>query len=164
MARGSPKTYRFRVTFNAPLPFVFRWCTDYQPSDPRLEGESFRRRVLKRTARTVVYEDLEEASGGWAWRRHVVSLRPPNRWHSDSVGNYRDFVLDYELRELRGGGTELRFVGRRRPAVLGGPNPSSREFGRSMDATWKRFRRQLESDYRRSARLTERRRPPRRSN
>jgi hypothetical protein len=143
-------TYRYRIAFNAPLPFVFRWCTDYQPSDARLEHESFHRRILERGRRRVVYEDLEEVAGGWSWRRHVVTLDPPNHWHSKSVGNYRDIELDYALRELPGGRTELRFLGHRRPAVLGGANPTVREFGRSMDASWRLFRKELERDYLRS--------------
>jgi hypothetical protein len=149
VARGW-KAYRYRITFDAPLPFVFRWCTDYRPTDARLEGERYERRVLRRTPRTVVYEDLEETGGGWAWRRHVVTLHPPHRWHSDSVGNYREIVLDYELRPVAGGRTQMRFRARRRPSLLAGRNPSSRAFGSSMDASWRRFRRLLEDDYRRS--------------
>lgn len=152
MAPRPRTSYRFRTTFNAPVGFVFRWCTDYQPTDPRLEGETYRRKVLERTRRKVVYEDLEELPGGWSWARHVVTLEPPDHWRSDSVGNRRDFLLDYRLRALPGGRTELRFLGRRTPTPLGGTNPSRRAFAASMASTWKRFRRQLESEYRRSRR------------
>jgi hypothetical protein len=145
-------TYRYRIAFNAPLPFVFRWCTDYQPSDARLEHESFRRKILERSRRKVVYEDIEEIAGGWSWRRHVVTLGPPNRWHSESIGNYRDIELDYVLRELPGGRTEMKFLGRRRPVLLGGANPTAQEFGKSMEASWHLFRKHLERDYRRSLR------------
>ena len=151
VARRS-RTYRFRTTFRAPLPFVFRWCTDYRPDDGRLEHETFERRVLSRTPRQVVYEDLDRMPNGWSWRRHVVTLRPPNRWWSDSVGNYRDFRLEYELRELPGDRTEMRFVGRRAPAILGSPNPPVREFVRSMETSWRHFGKQLERDYRRTLR------------
>jgi hypothetical protein len=146
------KTYRYRIAFSAPLPFVFRWCTDYQPSDARLGHESYERKILERSRRRVVYEDVEETPGGWSWRRHVVTLSPPDRWRSESVGNYRDFRLEYELRELPNGKTELRFRGRRCPALLASRNPTSREFGKTMDVTWKFFRRALERDYQRSVR------------
>ena len=152
MAAPRPKTYRYRITFTAPLPFVFRWCTDYRATDARLERASFRRKVLERTRQRVVYEDLEETSDGWAWRRHVVTLHPPNRWHSDSVGNRRTIQLDYTLRERPHGRTEMIFAARRWPALLGGPNPSSREFGRDMESSWQRFRQHLEAEYRRSTR------------
>lgn len=163
MAARRSQEYRFRTAFHAPLPFVFRWCTDYQPSDARLENEGFERRIVERGPRRVIFEDIEETPQGWTWRRHVVTLRPPDRWHSDSVGNYRDFQLDYRLRPLRDGRTELTFRGRRRPAILASKNPTVEEFRRSMDASWRHFRRHLENDYRRSLarRGTRRRSRPR---
>jgi len=150
MAPRARTSYRFRVTFNAPLSFVFRWCTDYRAVDPSLEGEKYQRRVLERTRRKVVYEDLEELPGGWSWARHVVTLDPPDHWRSASVGNRRDFLLDYWLRRLPGGRTEMRFLGRRRATPLGGTNPSQRAFAASMASTWRRFGRELEREYRRS--------------
>jgi hypothetical protein len=150
MTPRRPRTYRYRTTFDAPLPFVFRWCTDYSPTDPKLEHEAFERRIIERTSKRIVYEDLEQLPKGWSWRRHLVTLRPPNRWSSESVGNYRDFHLEYELRALPGGRTEMRFRGRRVPAVLGGPNPSVRAFGESMETSWRYFRKDLEREYRRS--------------
>ncbi len=151
-------TYRFRTTFSAPLPFVFRWCTDYDPADPRLEGESYRRKILERTRRRVVYEDLEETSSGWVWARHVVTLRPPAHWHSDSVGNRRLFRLEYDLRTLEDGRTELLFVGTRTPVLTGAKNPSARDFDRSMKHGWDRFRKQLEREYRAASPVRRRRR------
>lgn len=145
-------TYRFRTTFSAPLPFVFRWCTDYGATDPSLEGESYRRKVLERTRRRIVYEDLEETPSGWAWARHVVTLRPPGHWHSDSIGNRRTYRLDYDLRTLRDGRTELRFVGRRTTVPGGSKNPSARAFDLSMKRSWIRFRKELERDYRAASR------------
>src|SRR5688572_1520356 len=52
--------YRIRVAFRVPLDFAFAWCTDYTPDDAKLEGESYRRKIIERTARRVVLEDLEE--------------------------------------------------------------------------------------------------------
>lgn len=152
MVAPRSKTYRYRITFNAPRPFVFRWCTDYQPTDPKLEGERYSRRVLERTARRVVYEDLEETPKGWAWARHVVTLRAPRHWHSDSVGNYRNYRLEYDLEELADGRTELKFLGKRTTSLLGTSHPTPAAFARSMDHAWRKFRSQLERDYRRTAR------------
>lgn len=151
-------TYRYAITFDAPVSFVFRWCTDYSDKDAQLEGETYQRKVLKRSRHRVVYEDVQEGPDGWFWARHDVALDPPNHWHSESVGNYRDYSLDYRLRALPDGRTEMRFVGKRQPALLGGPNPTARAFARSMDTGWQKFRRQLEKEYRAS--LGRRRRPP----
>ncbi len=150
MTGGPSRTYRYRITFRAPLPFVYRWCTDYQSADPKLEGEEYERRILRRSRGTVVYEDLQPTPRGWVWARHVVTLRPPNHWHSDSVGNYRNYRLEYDLRRLPDGSTELRFRGTRTPTSLSSKNPTAREFQQSMDAGWVRFRRHLEREYRAS--------------
>ncbi|HYA54671.1 MAG TPA: hypothetical protein VEG42_03605 [Thermoplasmata archaeon] len=150
----APKTqvYEIRSTFRAPLRFVFHWCTDYTPEDSRLEKEHYARRILERTARRVVYEDLEETPNGWAWSRHTVTLRPPDRWHSDSVGNYREWSLDYSLRGLSDERTELTLRAVRRPVGLGSKNPPKLAQERAMRQGWKNFGKTLESDYRSTVR------------
>ncbi len=152
MPSGAWATYRFRTSFRAPLPFVFRWCTDYRSDDARREGEVYRRKVLVRSPRRVVYEDLDELpDGAWFWTRHVVTLEPPDHWHSESIGNRREYRLDYRLRELDDGRTELVFVGRRRPTGLGAKNPTAASFQREMERGWTKFRTELERDYRKAA-------------
>ena len=67
------------VTFRAPLRFVFLWCTDYQPSDSKLEKEDYVRKMIERTSRRVIFEDLQEMRDGWSWQRATIFLYPPNR-------------------------------------------------------------------------------------
>jgi hypothetical protein len=142
--------YQVRAKFRAPVSFVYRWCTDYTPGDARLEGEKFQRRILRRTEREVVYEDLEDTEDGWFWSRHVVRLLPPNRWHSDSVGSHRAYSLDYRLTKLPGDQTQLTLTARRSPYGVGGKNPSKSKWVRSVAKSWKSFGRFLERDYRNS--------------
>lgn len=162
MTKGSPsRVYEIRTRFRAPLPFVFAWCTDYSANDPRLEKERYTRRIVRRSTRQVVYEDLTEAPRGWMWSRHTVTLQPPNRWHSDSLGSHRTWSLDYALRELPSGGTELTLRGVRRPTSIGGPNPPKAELERELRRSWKNFGAELEKDFR-SGRARSRRAPTRR--
>jgi hypothetical protein len=140
--------YEFRQRFGAPIDFVYRWCTDYSPDDPGLEKEPYTRRVLRRGPRLVVYEDLYDTDHGWMWSRQVVTLQPPDRWHAEATGNYRTWTLDYELRTLRDGATELRFRGRRRSTLLGGQNPPKARLERELRASWANFAKALERDYR----------------
>ena len=35
MVSWPPPEYRMRTTINAPLDFVYRWCTDYRSDDAR---------------------------------------------------------------------------------------------------------------------------------
>lgn len=143
--------YEVRCEFRAPLEFVYRWCTDYTPEDAKYESENYQRRILRRSSREVVYEDLEETPQGWVWSRHVVRLQPPSHWHSDSVGSHRSISLDYRLSRLPGGRTQLVLTARRRPTVLGGKNPAKSQWERSVRRTWAGFARALERDFRKAS-------------
>ncbi len=152
-SRSRPKwggPYRVDVAFRVPLDFAFAWCTDYTPDDPKLEGESYQRKIIERSRRRVVFEDLEETKDGWVWGQDVVTLLPPDRWHMDGVGNRRDVTADYKLSRLSDGRTGLHLQWRRRPNV-----PAAKELTkaqREADAlrAWKRFAVAMERDYRRS--------------
>lgn len=149
MTRTPPVTiYEFRSTFDAPLPFVYDWCTDYTPDDPILEKDNYTRRIISRRSRKVVYEDLSDTSDGWFWSRMEVSLRPPNRWHAEAMGNHRAWSIDYELVERSKGVTELRFRGERRVTFPGEKNPPKAQLERDLRASWKNFGHALERDYR----------------
>jgi len=151
---SAPKVYEFRSKFRASLPFVYAWCTDYTPKDPGLEGDSYVRRVLERSRRRVVFEDLHDEPGGWTWSHYDVTLLPPRRWHAEAVGSHRTWSIDYELSERPGGTTELWFRGVRRATALAGKNPPKAELEQELRAMWARFGRALEKDYRKNRRTT----------
>lgn len=145
---GRPGVYEFRVRFRAPISFVYGWCTDYSAEDPALEGDSSgTRRVLKRTATTVVYEDLDTTPEGWTWSRWEVRLDPPTGWHGKAIGNRREWDASYQLTSLPDGGTELRFRGKRRPMMLGARNPPRRQLEKDLTAMWRKFAKSLAADY-----------------
>jgi hypothetical protein len=150
-ARWPGPSYEVRAVFQAPLDFVYRWCTDFTPHDARYEAEEYTRRILSRSAREVVYEDLESSKQGWFWSHHVVRLMPPNRWHSDSVGSHRAVSLDYRLSRLPGDRTELILRARRRPYGVGGKNPPKSGWEGPVAQSWKNFGRSIERDYRKVA-------------
>lgn len=141
-----------RTVFRAPLSFAYRWCTDYSSTDSKLEGQRFTRRVLRRDARRVVYEDLDRTEGGWTWARWTVSLQPPDRWHGVSIGNYRSWSAEYRLRALADGRTEFQFRGKRRATGLAPRAPPRADVQKELNQIWKRFVRALETDYRSSQR------------
>jgi hypothetical protein len=147
-ANSAPRVYEFRSRFAAPLPFVFAWCTDYSSVDPRLEREEYTRRVLRRTPRKVVFEDLYDEPTGWMWSHAEVDLRPPNGWHAEIVGSHRHWSIDYRLSSKKGGSTELWFRGKRRATALAGKNPPKARLEHELLHMWKNFGRALERDYR----------------
>src|SRR2546430_156324 len=149
--------YRVRVSFRAPIDFVFAWCTDYTPGDAALEKEAYERKIIERTSRSVVLEDLKEPRGGGVGGGGVVARRPPNRWHMNGIGNNRDVVADYVLSSLPDGRTRLDLRWKRRPH---GPDAKLTKAEREASSTraWKRFALALEADYKRSRRGQRKRR------
>lgn len=145
-----PPLYQIRATFRVPLPFAYRWCTDYRPQDSKLAGEHYERRIILRSARRVLFEDLWWESDGWRWRRYDVTLHPPNRWSADSVGNVRDAAIQYRLTALAPEKTALDLTLRRRPGARGGRQPSKAAMEAELRSLWSNFGRELEADYRRS--------------
>jgi hypothetical protein len=150
------RIYEIKRTFRAPLSYVFAWCTDYTAEDRKLEGDPGFRQVIRRTSRTVVYEDLNETPQGWMWSRQTVTLLPPDRWHAVAIGNYRHWKLDYSLRELPNGYTEFRMRGERRATPLGVKNPPKAVLEKELQAMWRNLGRALERDYRRGLPTTSR--------
>ena len=144
--------YRIRVAFRVPLDFAFAWCTDYTPEDASLEGESYQRKIIERTPRRVVFEDLEGTDGGWIWGQDVVTLHPPNRWHTDGVGNRRDYTADYVLSTLADGRTRLDLRWSRQPKVPEAKKLTRSEREASATHAWKRFAVSMERDYQRRPR------------
>jgi hypothetical protein len=151
MTSWPPPLYEIRPTFRAPLPYVFEWLTDYSPEDPILEKGSYQRKVIARSRRQVVLEDLTDTKKGWEWYRSTVTLHPPNAWHAELRGNVPDWSLDYRLTPLATDRTLLtiRWHIRRRPEFRGQKIPPKTATLRMMRRLWKHFSEALESDYRR---------------
>ena len=150
--RGPGPEYHVQATFRAPLSYVYAWCTDYSPEDPKLEGEDSQRKVIRRSRRHVTLEDMEESPTGWYWARLEVELHPPNRWHLEGKGNTVQVRGDYQLTALPGDRTRLDLRWRRRPSLLPFVRRSKKEAERSSTQAWQRFGRALERDYRKSRR------------
>ncbi len=140
---------RVKVAFDVPLRFAFGWCTDYTPEDAALEGESYQRKIVERSPRRVVFEDLEETPTGWVWGRDIVTLRPPDRWHMEGTGSHRDVTADYVLTELPDGRTQLELRWWRAPHPPGKKIPRA-EREKETTTAWKRFAAAMEKDYRES--------------
>lgn len=150
-SRYPPPEYRVEATFRAPLEYVFRWCTDFGPSDAKLEGEKYTRKVISRDEREVIFEDLQAApTGGWRWSRQVVHLDPPRAWHMDGFGSHRKIHADYRLSELGDGRTRLELRARRAPSILPFHRIPRSEWEPEVTTMWQRFSRALERDFRQS--------------
>jgi 2-polyprenyl-6-methoxyphenol hydroxylase-like FAD-dependent oxidoreductase len=157
------REYHVTVVFHAPLSFAYEWCTDYTPEDPAITGEDkafgLQRRIVQRASDQVVFENIYDHGAGWAWERHTVSLRPPDRWHSNGYGNYHETHLDYHLSELPGNRTrfDLRWVSRPTGLATGTRSPRQ-TVERFVQRLWRLRGRALGRDYRKSQRTRRTRR------
>jgi hypothetical protein len=145
---ASVSVYKIKRTFRAPIDFSYAWCTDYTSTDRKLQGDPGARKILRKTSRTAVYEDLNETPHGWMWSRQVVTFHPPRRWTAVAVGNYRTWNLDYSLRALPDGSTEFTMRGERRATRLGGRNPPKAVLEKELQTMWRNLGKALERDYR----------------
>ena len=146
-SKSSAAHYRVQITFQAPLPFVYRWCTNYSTEDGRYSGEGYQRRITRRTATRVEMEDLYDTGGRWIWIHRDVRLHPPNKWHAESIGSDRALVVDYRLSRGRGDGTMLSIRASRQPFGIGRKNPPKSVWERNVTRSWASFARALEKDY-----------------
>jgi hypothetical protein len=138
--------FRISKTVNAPLGYVYRWCTDlvYDPVETSGEPE---RRLLRKTKRTVIFVELYEGSDG---RQRVgtdiLDLRPPSAWHLEYFGEDNDEIGDYRLKKLGSKKTEIlmRF---RNHWKIDRLSLTTEEKRRIESDFWEKRLARLESDY-----------------
>ena len=150
--KGGGTVYQIEHAFHVPLNFAYRWCTDYTTDDGKLAGDGHLRRIVSKSARVIVYEDLYDNPEGWFWSRQTVALHPPNRWTARAEGNYRSWELEYTLSRIDDSATRFRFWGRRRAVGLGIRNPSQAAMKQELTEMWSHYGRAMEADYRRTRR------------
>jgi hypothetical protein len=141
------ETYRISKTFNAPLGFVYKWCTDYQPDDPKMIGSKNRRNILERSKRNVIWRVQSKSKVKGYEGVRAVWLKPPNAWHLDTCGDGRE-VGDYKLTRLSKTRTRLdmKFQVTYNYA---GQIESKKSWIADLKSHWDSYGRYLEKDYRR---------------
>jgi len=150
LAKAIVSTYRVSKTFNAPLRFVYSWCTDYREDDMRMSGSRKKRRILDRTKKMVVWRvEGKEVKSEFDPIR-AVWLRPPDSWHLECSGDETE-VGDYRLTSLGRERTRLDMTFR--TTCYEPKDVVSREdYVHEAKAHWDAYGRHLEQDYRRSLR------------
>lgn len=143
------KSHSFHVSkvINAPLRFVYGWCTDYRETDPRITGSKSKRRVLMRTKHRVIYVVSYESNGNRRSAVDVVTLHPPKAWHLDFIGDEDDETGDYVLSSLGPRKTRLQMTFTEHYKVRGAP--SKAEDVKHTRDVWDKYGAALEKDYRR---------------
>lgn len=130
---------------NAPLSFVYDWWTDYRADDPHIVGKHRRLSILERTGRRVIMSTRYKSHGRFMTAARIVSLKPPDFWHLDWIGDEYDEIGDYKLTRLGANRTRLKAVFR----IDANPRTAKQaDFQRGGEASWNRYIARLERDYR----------------
>ncbi len=138
---------RVSKTINAPLRYVYDWCTDYRDDDPHIIGSKRRRKILDKTKKRVVYVEIYDgADGKQKVVVDIVTLTPPNSWHLDFYGEDFDEEGEYKLRSLGRGKTRLDILFKEEWKVA--DFPSADEQIEQSSKIWDKYIAALEKDHR----------------
>lgn len=141
-------TRRISKTINAPLQFVYEWCTDFRDDDTQLTGSKSVRHVVEKTEKRAVYVVDYQVNGKDCWHASVIALKPPNSWHLETACDlYEDEIGDYKLVGLGKEKTRLDMVFR-----LKYKNPpykidTKKEWEKDTNKFWDKLIVALDRDY-----------------
>jgi len=130
---------------NAPLRFVYNWCTDFREDDNKITGSKTRRIILQKTKQRVVYISAYRSSGGSRYGVNIVTLHPPNGWHLDYAGEEADEIGDYRLTRLDPVRTRLDMTFKEKYKIRDAP--TRKEDMKQTSEMWDRYVAALERGY-----------------
>ena len=139
------RTIHVSKIIKAPVRFVHDWCTDFREDDGKISGSKTRRIVLQKTKRRSVYISAFKWAGRSTYGVNIVTLRPPNRWHLEYVGEEADEIGDYRLTKLGPGRTRLDMTFKERHKISNAPTRN--EEMKHTNEIWDRYVAALERDY-----------------
>ncbi|MBX8632261.1 MAG: hypothetical protein KIY12_05290 [Thermoplasmata archaeon] len=143
-------TYRLSKTFNAPRGFVFDWCTDFREDDAKYVGASWRRHILEKNSRTVVWILHSTQNGRETEGVRIVTLNPKNSWHLLDYDDDLTEIGDYRLTSEGRLKTRLDMVFR--DTYKSGKPEARSGWEERVGKMWDRYKSALESEYAESVR------------
>jgi hypothetical protein len=102
-------TYEVSQTFEAPIDFVFDWCTDFREDDGKMTGSKTKKSFLERTKKRIIWTVSYKEGGKTKEGLRVVWLQPPNSWRLDTCGDGRE-LGSYKLTRVGKNKTRLDMV------------------------------------------------------
>ena len=139
--------FRVSKTINAPLRYVYDWCTDYRDDDPQITGSKRQRRVLEKTKKRVIYVQIYDGTDGkQRVAVDIVTLTSPNSWHLNFFGEDDDEEGEYTLKSLGRDKTRLDMRFKERWKIA--DSPSIDEQIEQTSKVWDKYVAALEKDHR----------------
>ncbi len=140
-------TGRLSKVVDAPLRYVYDWCTDFRSDDAKLSGSRSRHRVIRVSPeRLVRIRVARQPARNPRMAVELVRLSPPDAWHKDTIDERDLDSIDYKLTALSPKRTRVSIVIVERWMVRGYPRKS--EWLRSSSAYWDELVMALEARYR----------------
>jgi hypothetical protein len=130
---------------NAPLKFVYNWCTDFREDDNKIWGSNMKRIILQKTRRRVIYMSTCKRRGKLVSAVRIVTLRPPDAWDLDLVGQEDDEIGEYRLTRLGAAKTRLDMIFKVRYKIANAP--TKEEDVKQTNEIWGKYITALERDY-----------------
>jgi hypothetical protein len=134
-------------TVEAPIKYVYEWCTDFRSDDGKLSGSKTRHKVIHVGPDRVV-RIIERVApiGSPKVAVELVRLNPPDAWHKDQIGVTDLDAVDYKLARL---GSELtRVTLSLTERWMTRKHPTRSQWVRNANEYWDSLVAALEEDYR----------------
>ncbi|MEM0120433.1 MAG: hypothetical protein QW453_07300 [Thermoprotei archaeon] len=134
------------VVFDAPLRFVYGWCTDFSEEDVEIAGWKSRRHILEKTKHRCVWISHYTLGQTQLEGVRIVTMNPPLSWHLDGLGDDLDEFGDYQLVPLGPRKTRLRMKFK---VLFKDPRAveSKEHWLNGMRDDWAKFKAALEKEY-----------------
>jgi hypothetical protein len=145
MKTAYSQTYGLSKTFNAPLDFVYAWCTDFRGDDLKMLGSKDVRNLHEKTEGRVIWTVERKKPSRGTDPVRVVWLRPPDSWHLETCGDGSE-VGDYKLRAVGKNRTRLDMIFTETYKSKRGI-PSESELKAEAAGHWKAYAKTLEREY-----------------
>jgi hypothetical protein len=138
-------TFKVSKIIQAPIGFVYDWCTDFQEGDPQLIGSKTERTILSREKNRAVYLSQYAEHGKPKSAVNVVTLYPGKAWHLDNVGDDEDHEVDDVLARLGPNKETTRCFFTEHFKIQGGS--SKAQATKIVSEVWDKYVAVLERDY-----------------
>ena len=141
------QTGRLSKIVDAPIRYVYDWCTDFRPDDAKLSTSEQKHRVVRVSPQRLVRVKVHgNGAKNPAINVEMVRLSPPNAWHKDAIGEEDLHSIDYKLTALSPNKTRVSLVMVVRWMV---PNfPEKADWLRSANKYWDKLVLAIEERYR----------------
>jgi hypothetical protein len=148
-SRRIVESYSFHIskTVDAPIKFVYTWCTDFRVDDGKLSKSKPRYKVIRVSPDRVVRIRISsQRVRAPAVALELVRLRPPNSWHVDQIDETDLAAANYKLTRLGPNRTRVTITGTERWMTRIHPDRS--EYIEHVGSYWDTLVAALEARYR----------------